>query len=290
MDFIICPECGGEISADCDRCVKCGCKITCCPECKRVFKGYTESCPNCGYVFKKSAVKTDDKTLAAQAKEVKKRIDADVRVLKKFRIAQKVWEILTFAFLIAGAALYVVWTKKDGLEKLAELKKLNGDLKLLTAFFCSAFILALAADDVAGYLLRTRRGKWLQDFKFDYKAYIKKYNAFGLEGEEAKLYLDIIKETAFEMENVNEKWVSLALISAKIACLITLDICLTVWLTGNLGLWLQAEALEVKYSWQFGSAAFVIAVISLVATIAVDFIADIPQDKRRKKWCENLVK
>ena len=46
MALITCPECGQQISEHSDHCIHCGCKITVCHTCGKVFAGSGE-CPVC---------------------------------------------------------------------------------------------------------------------------------------------------------------------------------------------------------------------------------------------------
>lgn len=51
MALTSCPECGGKISTSVDQCVHCGCKITVCPVCGKVYINYPNFCGECGHNF-----------------------------------------------------------------------------------------------------------------------------------------------------------------------------------------------------------------------------------------------
>ena len=257
-----------------------------CPECGSEMPSNASSCVNCGYVFKPTA--TDDETLKEQAQKVKKRIDADVKVLNKLPRLKYIVEIVPFIFFFTAGILYIIWSRKNGLEKLAQAESLINNIKLLAGLFVSTFAIGFVLDDVIKHILFQRRVAWFQTQKFDYKTYIAQHNAFGMEGEEAKTYLTVIKETAFEVEKHEEQWASLVIVVTQVALTIVMGTCFGVWAVQNVEATILAQSLDLKYKWVFNNASFIIAVISFVAMILVGTVADIPQNKRREKWYKTL--
>lgn len=287
MALIKCPDCGNEISSNAKQCIKCGCQITCCPECLTVYSGAVDVCKVCGYEFKP---KLNEEKLSAkvQTEKIEQMFNADVKTSKKFSVVSKILEIVTVAVIGIGVLLYSNWSSNSNdLEKLNQMKTLFDGLKVIAIISLTVFILSFSLDDFVIYFLEVRRNNWLQYQKFDCKAYIKEYNSCGAEEKDAKAYLSLLKRSAFIIENPNEKYFSLAEIALQVVLFLITDICVCVWFTSNLNNLYMVKfiSLSADYTWQFGQASFIAAIIFLVLAILVNIFGSIPQDNRYKKWC-----
>lgn len=290
MALIKCPECGSEISSNAKQCVRCGCEITCCPECLKVFKGKVEVCDGCGFAFQSR--KEDNKiSNEAQTQKIQQTIEADNKTHKKVAIVAKIIEIVSSLLLILPMILYFHWDKLDDIGAKAEqMTSLFNGLKVLTVVTVTTFVLSFFIDDAVEYFLETRRINWLQNQKFDYKTFIKEYHAFDVEGKDTQWELTLIKKAVFKLENPSEKNYSLVILMLQIVLILLVDICTCVWVISNLnGLYMaKFFSFDAEYSWKFGEASFIAAIVFLALEIVVAIFASTPQDNRFKKWCSKF--
>lgn len=284
MALIKCPECGNEISSNAKSCVKCGCEIYCCPECLGVYTEPSDVCPECGFVFKK---KNADLNLQEETAKIEERLNADVKTAKRASVAQKVIEIVCWAFAAVAVALYFVWNAKDMLEKFACAGDYCDNIKVMAVLFCSSFILSFSIDDFAAYFLHLRRIAWIQSRASGCKAYIDNFNAFGTEGKETGQYLSLLKNTIFLSENPNERIFSAVYVLLQAALYVAANVCVCVWLSANIEGLFAAKLLDADFVWRFNTASFICAVIFIALALGVNFFMPDLQLKRFEKWKGN---
>lgn len=152
MALITCPDCGQQISEHSDHCIHCGCKITVCHTCGKVYAGSGE-CPVCHAVpaetqkisqqnnRKNTMDLFDDWEHSLPPYDLKKQWQSYFRSKnQKMRIANIVFGCIAgmgLVFLIYALYILHIW-EPDSLEELLDIdaQALSGKVFVWMALIC----------------------------------------------------------------------------------------------------------------------------------------------------------
>lgn len=290
MAMIKCPECGSEISSNAGHCVKCGCKITCCPDCNKVFIGEAEVCDGCGYIFKNTEKKNSETSVEKQVKGIAKIIDADRRIYNIFRVINVIFLISILASIAIGIAVYTGWDKNESVAKLFKLNSTFNSLKAITIIACILFALYIAQGYLYLMLLTLHDVKSIRKLNVDHRVIAGSGNLFAGYGKAGEKYSKNIKRAIYLNENQqNLKWYIMPEIMSVIFNIVVAS-CFAVWVVDNLKVLFAAKFLDMPFGLgdlDYAAPLFICAIIFFVLACILDLARPI-RDKKVKNWSQGI--
>lgn len=291
MALIKCPECGKEISTNANACPHCGTAIRICPECGAVYTNTQPTCTNCGYVFDKTSAPPMDAEKAtggAIQNQWLARASADKKIAMTLKYAGKALDVLDIVIYLIGVLLFILWSKKDPVERVFEVDSTLSNIKICIAFGCIVYIISAVRDYASERIMQIRFSNWLTVSNIDAKEYLKMHcNDLG--GEKEQEAFTLVAYGEYLKGNQTEKNYFFKTLIIKIIIAVTAAVLAGVSITENIKIAMEFVCLDqsVDYS-KLNYVLIAFAVVTLLASFIAGCFMTSVQDKRMNKWVEGL--
>lgn len=132
MAIINCPECGEKISSNAENCIHCGCKITYCEECGKVFVGEPDVCDACGFVFKKKNEETKNVKSDKNIDQLFIEFKTESLINNIFCHAIIPYLVALVALIVWGIGIYKIFSYGGNIDSLNSSNDIFADLNKKT--------------------------------------------------------------------------------------------------------------------------------------------------------------
>ncbi|MCM1546573.1 MAG: hypothetical protein NC033_06010 [Clostridiales bacterium] len=286
MALIKCPECGGEVSSNADKCVHCGCNYSYCPECEAVHLGKVDVCLSCGYRINGARAESKGASADEFTAACAKRASTDRVVDRVLKVVQTAMPFVSIALIIFAFIPLIKWDA-DSFDAIIKAKELIEQARGLTIAASIILVIPFTVFSLREIYFHILYAKWLTKYNIDVVKYLKKDDVKitatfmtedGFYGDVATLaYLTVVPHDA-----------SMKIVKTAAQVLLTAGICIAFGyfcmqsVEGIINMKLYDSSFKLPY-------APIIAAFALAAVrVLISAVCDKTFSKRKDEWLKSV--